>query len=112
MTLVSFFGCTKYKCPWYSRIPFLVDSGPFFIDLVDSQNWGTSSRKNVFGKNLDVFFDFWWVLALFYQFLVKKLGLFFRSQKCVWEKSGRVFRFLVGFGPVLPIFGQKTWSIF
>jgi len=102
----------------------------------------------VFGKNLDVFFDFWWVLALFYQFLVKKLGLFFRSQKCVlgkictcfptfggfwpcftdfwaknlvcilgrknafWEKSGRVFRLLVGFGPVLPVFGQKTWSIF
>jgi hypothetical protein len=66
----------------------------------------------VFGKNLDVFSDFRWVLALFCQFLVKKLGLFFRSQKCVWEKSGRVFRFLVGFGPVLPIFGQKTWSIF
>jgi len=66
----------------------------------------------VFGKIwtcFPIFGGFW---PCFTDFWSKNLVYFLGRKNAFWEKSGRVFRFLVGFGPVLPIFGQKTWSIF
>jgi len=44
-------------------------------------------RKNAFGKNLDVFSDFWWVLALFTDFWSKVLVYFLGRKNAFWEKS-------------------------